>query len=172
MERERITNERNQAGAGLLQRHYRGHQARKAVGEKRQQRYDDAVDVLQRGGRVFIARKKVDGERTKQKEGMKNAAAKTVTKFFRLVAGISRGKRIRQITIKFMMEVNCVKLQCFVRQRLAHRAVRQSLYMKKFAARLCAIINIQRIGRGYLAKGKFAKREEEVRMNKRATATA
>ena len=163
MERERIKNEHFQAGAGLLQRHYRGHQARKAVVEKRQERYDNAVDVLQRGGRVFVARKKVDSERTKQKEDKKNAAAMTVTKFFRFVAGISRGKRIRQITHKFMREANCVKMQCFVRQRLAHRTVRQALYMKRFSARLCAIIDIQRIGRGYLAKGKFAKREEEVR---------
>jgi len=160
LERERIKNERLQVGANVLQRQYRGFQARKVVGAKRKERHDNAVEILQRGGRVFVARKKVDHQRKKLNEDIKNKAAATITKFFRVMYGRSRGKKIRQITEKFIREASTVKIQCFARQRLAYRVVKRALFIKKYSARLCAIINIQRIGRAYLAKKVSRLREE------------
>ena len=161
MERERVKNEKLHMGAGLLQRQYRGFAARKEVSIKRREREGNAVDVLQRGGRVFIARNKVDGERKRQIRERNHTSAFIITKFFRFVAGLSAGKRIRDVTLKFVREAKAVYIQCFVRRCLAYRRVRRSLHMKRHALKMWSILMIQRIVRGYVGRCRAARREEE-----------
>ena len=161
-ERERANNEKLQAGAGMLQRHYRGFVSRKEARKIRKERDNNAVDVLQRGARGFVAKQKVKNLK-KEKLGKKmNEGCIVITRFFRHVYGMKRGERIRNITLKFIRESSCVKIQCAGRKMIAKGRVKRVLFMVRQSRRLCAIIHIQRMIRGFVGRARAEKREEEV----------
>ncbi|GMH90150.1 hypothetical protein TL16_g11680 [Triparma laevis f. inornata] len=161
-ERERREQQKFHQGAGMLQRHYRGFLARKEVGERRKARDENAVRVLQRGARGFVAKQKVKELKQDKYRREGNQAALVLTRFFRSIYNDSRGMRIRNITKKFIRESSCVKIQCAGRRMTAYKRVKRNLFMLKHSRRLCAIIHIQRIVRGFLGKCRAVIREEEV----------
>ncbi|GMH47704.1 hypothetical protein TrVE_jg8302 [Triparma verrucosa] len=162
VERNRREQQKLHQGASTLQRQYRGFLARKDVGKKRAARDEAAVGILQRGARGFVAKQKVKELKNDKFRREGNQAAHVLTRFFRAIYNMSKGMKIRNITKKFIRESSCVKIQCAGRRMVAYNKVKRNLFMLKHSRRLCAIIHIQRIVRGFVGKCRAVKREEEV----------
>ena len=152
VEREKAYVERLDLGAGTLQRQFRGHLARKKVNKKRDTIESKAAGILQTSCRCFVARCKVAARRKLVAEELSNRSAVVLTRFFAWIAARSKGARIRMVTRKFVREGAAATIQRLARKSAATRKVGMRLFMIRTSRRLRAVLNLQRIVRGFVAR--------------------